>query len=34
MLRPRETRDLILASFDLQNYPKARFDWSHEVVTM
>ena len=32
MLRPRETWDLILTSFDLQNYPKTRVDWSHEVV--
>ncbi|SIN84986.1 transglutaminase family protein [Vannielia litorea] len=32
MLRPRETRDLSLASFDLEITPKARIDWSHDVA--
>ncbi|MDU8912966.1 transglutaminase family protein [Aestuariicoccus sp. MJ-SS9] len=32
MLRPRETRDLRLTSFDLEISPEARIDWSHEVA--
>lgn len=32
MLRPRETRDLILTSFDLRISPVARIDWSHDVA--
>ncbi|SEO17957.1 transglutaminase family protein [Palleronia pelagia] len=32
MLRPRETRDLILTSFDLKISPEARIDWSHDVA--
>ncbi|MCB1358951.1 MAG: hypothetical protein KDK53_21425 [Maritimibacter sp.] len=32
MVRPRETRDLILTSFDLEISPKARIDWSHDVA--
>ena len=32
MLRPRETRDLALITFDLQVAPPARIDWSHDVV--
>lgn len=32
MLRPRETRDLSLTSFDLEISPEARIDWSHDVV--
>lgn len=32
MLRPRETRDLILTSFDLAISPEARIDWSHDVA--
>lgn len=32
MLRPRETRDLILTSFDLEISPEARIDWSHDVA--
>lgn len=32
MLRPRETRDLILTSFDLEIRPGARIDWSHDVA--
>lgn len=32
MLRPRETRDLILTSFDLEVSPQARIDWSHDVT--
>ncbi|SLN69546.1 Transglutaminase-like superfamily protein [Roseivivax jejudonensis] len=32
MLRPRETRDLILTSFDLGISPEARIDWSHDVT--
>jgi len=32
MLRPRETRDLSLASFDLDIRPDARIDWSHDVA--
>ncbi len=32
MLRPRETRDLSLTSFDLQISPEARIDWSHDVA--
>ncbi len=32
MLRPRETRDLILTSFDLEISPEARIDWSHDVT--
>ena len=32
MLRPRETRDLSLTSFDLEISPKARIDWSHDVA--
>lgn len=32
MLRPRETRDLILTSFDLEIGPEARIDWSHDVT--
>ena len=30
MLRPRETRDLSLTSFDLEISPEARIDWSHD----
>jgi len=32
MLRPRETRDLSLTSFDLEIRPAARIDWSHDVA--
>jgi transglutaminase-like putative cysteine protease len=32
MLRPRETRDLKLLSFDLTVLPKADVIWSHDVV--
>ncbi|MEL6295086.1 MAG: transglutaminase family protein [Pseudomonadota bacterium] len=32
MLRPRETRDLSLTSFELEISPGARIDWSHDVV--
>ncbi|MFQ6548128.1 transglutaminase family protein [Aestuariibius sp. 2305UL40-4] len=32
MLRPRETRDLTLTSFDLEIVPTARVDWSHDVA--
>ncbi len=32
MLRPRETRDLILTAFDLEITPTARIDWSHDVA--
>lgn len=32
MLRPRETRDLSLTSFDLEIHPAARIDWSHDVA--
>lgn len=32
MLRPRETRDLILTMFDLEISPPARVDWSHDVA--
>ncbi len=32
MLRPRETPDLSLASFDLDISPEARIEWSHDVV--
>ncbi|QBF32322.1 transglutaminase family protein [Thalassococcus sp. S3] len=32
MLRPRETRDLSLTSFDLEISPEARIDWSHDVA--
>ena len=32
MLRPRETRDLSLTSFDLEISPEARVDWSHDVA--
>jgi transglutaminase-like putative cysteine protease len=32
MLRPRETRDLSLTSFDLQITPEAHIDWSHDVA--
>jgi transglutaminase-like putative cysteine protease len=32
MLRPRETRDLSLKSFDLEISPEARIDWSHDVA--
>ena len=32
MLRPRETRDLTLMSFDLEISPEARIDWSHDVA--
>lgn len=32
MLRPRETRDLALTSFDLETVPPARIDWSHDVA--
>ncbi|KNG91948.1 transglutaminase family protein [Pseudaestuariivita atlantica] len=32
MLRPRETRDLSLTSFDLKISPEARIDWSHDVA--
>lgn len=32
MLRPRETRDLTLASFALEITPEPRIDWSHDVA--
>jgi transglutaminase-like putative cysteine protease len=32
MLRPRETRDLSLTSFELEIRPAARIDWSHDVA--
>ncbi len=32
MLRPRETRDLSLTSFELEIWPVARIDWSHDVA--
>ena len=32
MLRPRETQDLSLTSFDLEISPKARIDWSYDVA--
>lgn len=32
MLRPRETRDVSLASFDLEISPKARIDWCQDVA--
>lgn len=32
MLRPRETRDLSLTTFDLKISPEARIDWSHHVA--
>ncbi|SMX44003.1 transglutaminase family protein [Maliponia aquimaris] len=32
MLRPRETRDLTLTSFQLEITPKPRIDWSHDVA--
>jgi len=32
MLRPRETRDLSLLSFDLEISPEARIDWSQDVA--
>jgi transglutaminase-like putative cysteine protease len=32
MLRPRETRELRLISFDLNISPAARIDWSHDVA--
>ncbi len=32
MLRPRETQDLDLTSFDLEVSPQARIDWSHDVA--
>lgn len=32
MLRPRETPDLSLTSFDLEVTPEARIDWSHDVA--
>ncbi|KRS13586.1 MULTISPECIES: transglutaminase family protein [Roseovarius] len=32
MLRPRETRDLSLTSFDLKISPEARIDWSNDVA--
>jgi len=32
MLRPRETRDLSLTSFELDIVPAARIDWSHDVA--
>ncbi|RBI83499.1 transglutaminase family protein [Rhodosalinus halophilus] len=32
MLRPRETRDLSLTSFELDITPEARIDWSHDVA--
>ena len=32
MLRPRETRDLSLMSFELEISPEARIDWSHDVA--
>ncbi len=32
MLRPRETRDLDLESFELEIWPSARIDWSHDVA--
>lgn len=32
MLRPRETRDLSLTSFEIEISPEARIDWSHDVA--
>ena len=32
MLRPRETRDLIVKSFELEITTPARIDWSHDVA--
>lgn len=32
MVRPRETRDLSLTSFELKITPEARIDWSHDVA--
>ncbi|MBL3608508.1 transglutaminase family protein [Rhodovulum sulfidophilum] len=32
MLRPRETRDLSLTSFELEITPEARIDWSNDVA--
>ena len=32
MLRPRETRDLSVSSYDLEISPAARVDWSHDVA--
>ncbi|MBF9057723.1 transglutaminase family protein [Rhodobacterales bacterium HKCCSP123] len=32
MLRPRETRDLSLTSFDVEISPEASIDWSHDVA--
>ncbi|WP_172332478.1 transglutaminase family protein [Mangrovicoccus sp. HB161399] len=32
MLRPRETRDLSLELFELEIWPPARVDWSHDVA--
>jgi transglutaminase-like putative cysteine protease len=32
MLRPRETQDLSLTSFELEIRPEARIDWSHDVA--
>ncbi|WP_369414251.1 transglutaminase N-terminal domain-containing protein [Albidovulum sediminis] len=32
MLRPRETRDLRLTSFELEITPEARIDWFHDVA--
>ena len=32
MLRPRETRDLSLVSFDLEIWPAPVLDWSHDVA--
>ncbi|MFN4100217.1 MAG: transglutaminase domain-containing protein [Pararhodobacter sp.] len=32
MLRPRETRDLSLVAFDLEIWPPATVDWSHDVA--
>lgn len=32
MLRPRETRDLTLITFELDVTPGARIDWSHDVA--
>ncbi|MBL3564197.1 transglutaminase family protein [Rhodovulum sulfidophilum] len=32
MLRPRETRDLSLTSFELEIAPEARIDWSNDVA--
>lgn len=32
MLRPRETRNLAITSFELEIWPAARIDWSHDVA--